>query len=100
MAGTVRTIHEGRTTPPAKHLSKSTLEFCDQLIDGVTLSIQAPNFEQIAKQMARYCFEHHIAIPDVGGLQAFLQQRPEILSAVLTPYARDLLNRYMLRAQE
>ena len=57
-----------RTTPPAPpKLSRDTLEFCDSLIDGVTLSTQHPDFEGMAKTIARAKKEVAVALKLAGG---------------------------------
>lgn len=58
--------HEGRVTR-SRQLSKATLEFCDMLIDGVTLSTQAPDFEAKAKQIAAAKREVAAALKEAGG---------------------------------
>ena len=67
--------HNGRVTT-ARQLSKATLEFVDWLIDGVTLSTQAPNFEAEAKKIATAKREVGAALTAAGG-KSLAQQRAE-----------------------
>jgi hypothetical protein len=57
-----------RTTPPIPRLSKETLEFCDSLIDGVTLSTQHPDFEGMARTIAKAKREVAGALKAAGGV--------------------------------
>ena len=55
-------------------ISKGTLEFCDQLIDGVTLSAQAPNFAEVAVIIAKAKEEVAEALIDAGGVPLSVQR--------------------------
>jgi hypothetical protein len=58
-----------RTTPPAPpKLSRDTLEFCDSLIDGVTLSTQHPDFDGMAKVISHAKREVATALKLAGGV--------------------------------
>jgi hypothetical protein len=55
-------------------LSQATLEFCDFLIDGVTLSTQAPDFEDQAKRIGTAKREVSYALIEAGGTPLSVQR--------------------------
>jgi hypothetical protein len=74
-ARTPRVAHTGRTTTVVeKRLSKATLEFCDWLIDTVTLSTQAPDFEAQAKRIVTAQREVTAALIAAGGVPIATQR--------------------------
>ena len=56
-------------------LSQTTLELCDTLIDGVTISSQHPELERVAKEVALARREITAALVEAGGTPV-AQQRP------------------------
>ena len=54
-------------TVEREQLSRATLEFCDWLIDGVTLSAQHQDFEAEAKRIATAKREVAAALTAAGG---------------------------------
>ena len=78
--------HEGRVTR-SRQLSKATLEFCDMLIDGVTLSTQAPDFEAKAKQIATAKREVAAALKEAGG-KPLAEQRAAQAAVMLSARAK------------
>jgi hypothetical protein len=57
-----------------KRLSKMTLELCDWLIDNITLSAQAPDFEAEAKRIATAKREVAAALTAAGGVPIAVQR--------------------------
>lgn len=55
------------TTPPASGISKGTLEWLDGLLDGVTLSNQAPDFDAQARRIRTATREVQVALRAKGG---------------------------------
>lgn len=63
-----KTAQNGRVTHPVMPIvSRETLELCDWLIDGITLSAQAPDFIEQATRIAAARDEIARALRDVGG---------------------------------
>jgi hypothetical protein len=59
-------------------LSKTTLQFCDWLIDGVTLSAQAPDFDEQARTISTARKEVTDALVAAGGVpMAAQREQPE-----------------------
>ena len=74
-ARTPRVAHTGRiTTVTEKRLSKSTLELCDWLIDNISLSAQAPDFEVQAKRITTAKREVSAAFIAAGGIPVAVQR--------------------------
>jgi hypothetical protein len=74
-ARTPRVAHTGRTTTVVeKRLSRQTLELCDWLIDTITLSAQAPDFEAQAKKIAAAKREVTVALVAAGGVPISVQR--------------------------
>ena len=55
-------------TPPSPEFSRETLEFLDQLVDGVTLAANHPKFEWMASVIADTKRELEAALIAAGGV--------------------------------
>lgn len=61
------TTNRGRTTTAERGLSRGTLEWIDGLLDGVTLSNQAPDFDAQARKIRTATREVQAALRAKGG---------------------------------
>ena len=68
--------HAGRVTKSAQ-LSKASLELCDWLIDNITLSAQAPDFEGEAKKISTAKREVTAALTIAGGVPIAVQRQSQ-----------------------
>jgi len=66
--------HDGRVTRLAPPLSRRTLELCDWLLDQVTLSAQAADFEEQARAIAKARREVDAALRAAGGTPISVQR--------------------------
>jgi hypothetical protein len=56
-------------------ISKETLEFCDQLIDGVTLAANHPEFDALATRIGNAKREIAMALIESGGIPLGAQRQ-------------------------
>jgi hypothetical protein len=63
--------------PDPPEISRATLEFCDWLIDQVTLSAQHPDFDQEARRIATAKREIAEALAAAGGMPIGEQRRQQ-----------------------
>lgn len=69
--------HNGRTTDATPKLSLSSLEFIDNLLDGVTLSAQSPDMMADARMIATARDEIDALLTAAGGAPIRVQRSKE-----------------------